>query len=550
MAGNRVDTYEDALYHVKRGFLILGLTGYTGSGCTSVSRLLTKMEKPVLPGSSKVYNNYDDMQVGLIHKKLSRYWNNYKWEAFTSIQVSKVILSFIVIRAIQSRSSDLRIMKIKEIVGERREELGHLKYLVSKNTKYRTKADELINAYEICSDLFIPIKKSFSANLNEFIEIFQNFGDEIRRFGTVFPAKGKKAHPENMFVLPEALRRLIKAYHQAKGKTHFVIDAFRNPYEVEYFKRRYSEFYCVGVLRDALERDNALRNLEPDALKKLKKREDGKIIEKKTKDNISDWVTSQDLDSCLQKADVYIVNDNDDSRRFARLKFNVIKLITLAGNPGCIPPTDVERCMQVAMTARQMSGCISRQVGAVVAGKNHIIHGIGWNDSPHGLPSCSMRTGKDLVDDQDATLFSDYELSKDFVDYIEEHHYFDTPFCFKSALPFVLEGERRAMNEFTRALHAEENAMLISLKNSNGSLEGATLYTTDKTCTLCAKKAFQLGIKKIIYIDDYPGVAIDQTIKAGQRDVEVIRFEGITGAAYFKLFTTLLPEKDLSQLYR
>ncbi len=31
-----MQTYGEALYHIKRRFLIIGLTGYTGAGCTTV----------------------------------------------------------------------------------------------------------------------------------------------------------------------------------------------------------------------------------------------------------------------------------------------------------------------------------------------------------------------------------------------------------------------------------------------------------------------------------------------------------------------------------
>lgn len=34
------NTYKEALYSVKRGFLIIGLTGYTGSGCSTARKIL------------------------------------------------------------------------------------------------------------------------------------------------------------------------------------------------------------------------------------------------------------------------------------------------------------------------------------------------------------------------------------------------------------------------------------------------------------------------------------------------------------------------------
>ena len=106
-----------------------------------------------------------------------------------------------------------------------------------------------------------------------------------------------------------------------------------------------------------------------------------------------------------------------------------------------------------------------------------------------------------------------------------------------------MEGRRR--DEYTRALHAEENALFQALRNAGARIEGGTLYTTASTCTLCAKKAYELGISRIVYIDEYPGIAIDQSIKVGARQIAVDQFEGVSGSAYYWLFEPLLPEKDL-----
>jgi len=105
------------------------------------------------------------------------------------------------------------------------------------------------------------------------------------------------------------------------------------------------------------------------------------------------------------------------------------------------------------------------------------------------LPSFSLRTGKELVDNQDPKIFSDFELSEIFVQHIIKTNYNEDPFCFKDELPKALQKNDSEMAEFTRALHAEENALFQGLKNTGDNLEGAYLYTTDKTRTLCAKKA-------------------------------------------------------------
>jgi len=40
-----ITTYADAIHHVKRGFLTIGLTGFTGSGCSTARRILESTTK-------------------------------------------------------------------------------------------------------------------------------------------------------------------------------------------------------------------------------------------------------------------------------------------------------------------------------------------------------------------------------------------------------------------------------------------------------------------------------------------------------------------------
>lgn len=52
-------------------------------------------------------------------------------------------------------------------------------------------------------------------------------------------------------------------------------------------------------------------------------------------------------------------------------------------------------------------------------------------------------------------------------------------------------------------LHAEANAIL-KISRSTQSCEGAILYLTLSPCKECSKLIFQSGIKRVVYIQDYP----------------------------------------------
>ena len=70
--------YADALDKLKRRFLILGLTGYTGSGCSTASMIFMKAKKPELPGE-KVSLKITDKRR---YEKLKRIWDSLRWERF------------------------------------------------------------------------------------------------------------------------------------------------------------------------------------------------------------------------------------------------------------------------------------------------------------------------------------------------------------------------------------------------------------------------------------------------------------------------------------
>ena len=396
----------------------------------------------------------------------------------------------------------------------------------------------------------LDYKKSVS--LSRFIVNMQLAGDKLRLFGSY---DGETASPDNMYVIPEAMRMVIRAYRKARGHRKFVINSFRNPFEIEYFKRRYAEFYLIAVVRDRRDSITSLRRIfesdkEIDGMWRKESGKDpagGRSAEevKKTRENIGWWVTGQNIPECVQKADIFIFNRRGDH---FNIKFHLAKLLSLAHKPGCLTPTEDERGMQIACTARLMSGCLSRQVGAAVVGSHGYVLGIGWNDPPQDQVPCALRTCKELFEDVRASdhPFSNYEMRDPFKSHMSSK-LSDAPFCFRAELAEIEGGTKRA--EYTRALHAEENAFLQTAKVGGTSVRGSTLYTTASTCTLCAKKAYQLEVKRIVYIEEYPDLAFEQTISLGTNRPDYEQFEGIAGSAFFSLYSPLMPEKDLIAYY-
>jgi tRNA(Arg) A34 adenosine deaminase TadA len=100
----------------------------------------------------------------------------------------------------------------------------------------------------------------------------------------------------------------------------------------------------------------------------------------------------------------------------------------------------------------------------------------------------------------------------------------------------------------TRSLHAEESAFLQITKYGGTGIKGGKLFTTASPCELCSKKAYQLGISIIYYIDPYPGISQEQILNVGDKHPTVRLFNGAIGNAYNWLYEPLMNYKDEQSL--
>lgn len=263
----------------------------------------------------------------------------------------------------------------------------------------------------------------------------------------------------------------------------------------------------------------------------------------------------QNVGSCLENADIFI-NNVTDSRQYIQLKRKLIRYVSLIMNPGLVLPSPVERCMQLAYTAKLNSGCISRQVGAAITDAEYHLLSIGWNQQPEGQIPCSYRDLCSLYYHWSPEAYSDYEC--DDLDQIQKNikapvtELLDTSDC-----PLTLQGKLPAycfkdiynsimgnVNQVhPRSLHAEETAFL---NLGQHSAQGGILFTTSSPCELCAKKAKYKGISKIYYIEPYSGISLKHVLNIGAKSTrpKMLLFTGAIGRAYTQLYTPLLPKKD------
>lgn len=331
-----------------------------------------------------------------------------------------------------------------------------------------------------------------------------------------------------------------------------------------FFKEKYSAFYMLST---NMEEENRISSLSVKTSLDTENPHFKEILKLDEAEYSGSSFTKgefgyPDIENCIQKSEYHL---SLDSTVF-NLDRQIIKLLALIQQPGIVTPSAVERCMQIAFNAKLNSGCISRQVGAVVTDSNFSVKAIGWNDVPEKQLPCNLRNLKDLIEEdvvKNPNHFSDYEkegvvkINKDkSVPFKElaKNGFSSLPnenlegrncsFCFKSHQNSY-EYEKNQVH--TRSLHAEENAMMQIVKYGGEPLLGGNLFTTASPCELCSKKAFQLGVRNIYYIDPYPGIATKHILKNGldQNDnPELRQFYGAVGRTFQKLYDPFMAYKD------
>ncbi|MDD1771946.1 MAG: cytidine/deoxycytidylate deaminase family protein [Methanomassiliicoccales archaeon] len=117
--------------------------------------------------------------------------------------------------------------------------------------------------------------------------------------------------------------------------------------------------------------------------------------------------------------------------------------------------------MSMAELVATRSTCLRRHVGAVIVKEKRVLT-TGYNGAPRGLRHCEE------------------------VGCVRQQNHIES-------------GTR---HELCRGVHAEQNAV-IQGAYFGVSIKGASVYTTNFPCVLCAKILLNAGIEEIVYLDNY-----------------------------------------------
>lgn len=583
----------------RQDFIILGLTGRTGSGCTTSAKIMGNGPSIVYPEPSDLpkESGYELSEVSKKRYTVAKKYAESYFPKFLNIKVSDLITAILLQESKKSLANHIKTIEgslpvAQSVLDESKFALTQRKlntnkkviefWLFGKGEVPKLTSKRITSVLERCSIFSQNFKKELDNKINDgvYTKLYQEAGNSIRRYKKPIHNPDDIIDVANLLYIPEVIDRIIQTLRKAnkleRKPTYISIDAFRNPYEIRYFKDRYSAFYLVSVNANNSDRKKYLAKvakLSSTSISELDRRESGKVPTDSEGDKCEgcghkrvssgdklEKLFLQNVPACLELSDIHLYNPKKEPENHNALKAQLAWYVSLMLHPGLITPTSIERVMQLAYSAKVNSGCISRQVGAAITDVNYSIKGIGWNDVPTGQVPCNLRSLPELKDSFNAKVYSEYERNDDdFRNKADEHLQsfqssnqdnligMNLSYCFKT-IQNQVEGEKNQVH--TRSLHAEENAFLQLSKTGGMGIEGGKLFTTASPCELCAKKAYQLGIKEIIYIDPYPGIAKDHIIANGTNPPRIIQFIGAVGDAYHKLYTPLMPMKDELELLK
>lgn len=332
------------------------------------------------------------------------------------------------------------------------------------------------------------------------------------------------------------------------GRVAYIIDQLKNPKEVSLLRSVYGNlFFSVGVLASYSRRKlNLSASMPAESVEKLIQR---------------DWAEvggGQQLEKTLKLADYFVRNQHNNS---PALKEPIERLVELIHGKNGITPTVNERGMYAAYSAGLRSACLSRQVGASIVDEKGKIVSTGCNDVPRaggglyeagtddhrcvfqGVGLCHNDSQKDKLRDDIKRLLTSGG--------IEEQK------AIELAKSIRTNTRLKDLIEFSRAVHAEMDALISAARAGGNGVDGCVLFTTTYPCHNCARHIVAAGIRGVYFIEPYgKSLAVELhedsidhdadsvPAKGAVKKVAFMHFEGVAPRRFSDLFYAVDSRKD------
>ena len=382
------------------------------------------------------------------------------------------------------------------------------------------------------------------------VDHLQKVGNELRRaFGNSYLAA------KAIEVIAE--QREIEGFKNAQDGTPVairlrrlhIIDSLKHPAELQLLRETYGDiFWLFGVFAPEQVRRSRLTHQEginPEDLNAIM-----------LHDYKEDEEYGQAVRDTFFQSDFFVRNDQANDEALNKVLERFVEI--LFGYP-VQTPTLEEASMYAGHAEATRSACLSRQVGAVIVNASGEVIGLGRNDVP------KYKGGLYGIEDgtNDHRCYK-WEGKRCHNDARKEKLYESTLRQIKSVkgvgdasdkdiIAAVRSTDIRGLIEFSRAVHAEMEAIISVARGGKPGLVGSTMYTTTYPCHSCARHILASGISKVVYIEPYPKSLAIELHRDAISEIEsevgnklvFLQYSGVAPKNVLRLFKPVQPRKGV-----
>lgn len=366
-----------------------------------------------------------------------------------------------------------------------------------------------------------------------------NWTDTLQRIGSKLRETKTHAYTADLAIGQINLDRdADRAAGRFSERRFTIIDSLKHPAEVARLQHVYGQaFWLLGVFapeEKRRERISAALGSSHEVTRVMSVDEDEK----------NKW--GQRVRDTVFLSDYFIRNDGDNDEF---LKTSLLRLLDVIFGVGVQTPTRDESAMYAAASAAAKGACLSRQVGAVILNKQGEIIGTGNNDVPKS--GGGLYTFEDGKGDHRCYKWKTKRChNDDRKDKLREQiinallsNGLLRPEKRAEAEEIIFSTDVKQLIEYSRAVHAEMEAIISVARSGGQGVKGATLYTTTYPCHNCARHIVAAGIDRVVYIEPYAkSLAIELhsdaiTVDPGDKKrVAFVQYEGMAPKNLLKVF--------------
>ena len=327
-----------------------------------------------------------------------------------------------------------------------------------------------------------------------------------------------------------------------------IIDSIKHPDELKLLRATYGEiFWLIGVFAPLSVREHRLtsqQNLDKTAL--------STIIQRDYREEDDHGQKVRDV---FYQADFFVRNDQENKILLEKSLDRFLEIIF--GSPVHTPTLD-ESSMYAAYAEAAKSACLSRQVGAAIVSKKGELIGLGRNDVPQFGGGLYTEDAGDSDHRchawQDRRCHNDKRkdvLYQQIFEKLKKESLLTNGARLDKVTEALKATDIKQLIEFSRAVHAEMDAITSVARTHKAGLLGGTLYSTTFPCHSCARHIVASGIYKVMFIEPYPkslatelhSDAVSESEGDEGKKVLFLQYSGIAPKNILKLFGAGLTRK-------